>query len=200
MKNFLQHKHETIENFCNTYKQDCYKKIWGINLKCNTKGKEKVWSDYNLLRYQELSAPLCLSGSTIINPPFIITQYAECSGYTKFPVLFEFNPYHLAPQDSWINGGCCTKVTTTAGSIVNTFNFTVGTTQTSNNPAAGSFIFTQPLLVGFKIQLAIFGDGFLNPGPAGIVQYTFDITTGTITLVGGLLFNIGDSYTIFAYK
>jgi len=201
MKNFKAHHYDIIENFCNTFKKDAYKSIWGIDLNCNVKSKEKVWLQYQLLKYQDLSNVICVSGSTVINPSFVITQYTSCSGCAKFPELFKFNPWLFAPPSSVCNNNCCTNVTTSAGSVIKTFNFTCVSSASgiSGQPIAGNTTFIYTPLVGYNIQLSLSGYGILNPGPEGTIQYTYDKSSGTITLLTGLLFDLGGVYTIFAY-
>lgn len=203
MVNFLQHKSEIIKDFCTTFKKGAYKEIWGISLNCNTKPESEVWLNKQLLTYQTLSEQGCASGCTVQNPAFVITQYATCDGTSPFPTPFPFNPNNAfyAPTMSEYTvgcGGCCyTSVIVQTGNVT-TFNFTVGSPQNAAqfNPAVGSTTFTSTGLIGFNIQLALSGYGFFNPG----TQYTFDSSTGTITLLGGLLFNVSEVYTIFAYK
>ena len=202
MVNFLQHKSEIIQDFCNAFKKDAYKDIWGIRLNCVVKPKEEVWLNKNLFDYQTLSEQGCASGCTVQNPAFVITQYATCDGTSPFPTPFPFNPNNVfcttTMQEYTVGcGGCCyTSVVVNNGSVI-TYNFTVTNQNTvSGQIVAGSTTFVYSALIGFNIQLALSGYGFFNPG----TQYTFDNTTGTITLLGGLLFNISEVYTIFAYK
>lgn len=202
MVNFLQHKQGIIQDFCDAFKKGAYKDIWGISLNCNTKSQEEVWLNKQLLTYQELSEDGCASGCTLPNPSFVITQYATCDGTSPFPCPFPFNPNRLycpiTSQEYTVGGGgCCyTSVVVNYGTV-STYNFTV----TNQNAVPGQIIagtttFTYPALIGFNIQLALSGYGFFNPG----TQYNFDSTTGTITLLGGLLFNVSEVYTIFAYN
>lgn len=87
MKNFLQHKTEVIENFCNSFKANAWKKIWGIDLNCNTKNTELTWLAYTLLKYQQLSD--CCSQCTESHEPkdCVVLQYATSNPSAKFPFI-----------------------------------------------------------------------------------------------------------------
>ncbi len=201
MVNFLQHKTEVIQDFCDTFKKSAWKDIWGISLNCNVKPPEEVWFNKELLEYQELSADGCASGCTLPNPSFVITEYAKCTGISPFPCPFAFNPNKLfctsTGEGFTVCGGCCTNITLSTGSTVRTYNFTVTNNAASiTEPISGYDNFTYIPLIGFNIQLSLSGYGFFNPG----TQYLFDTNTGKITLLGGLLFNYLEVYTIFAYK
>ena len=198
MVNFLQHKRSIIENYCNAFKKPAFKEIWGVDLNCNTKLPELAWLDKELLNYQYLSEDMCSSGCTIQNPAFLISQYTDCTGPIVFPFLNAFNPFKVCPSlfpQTYGPGQCCTKVTINNGSNVTTYNLTVGNASQQNNPEDGLSTFTFTPLIGKTIQFALGGYGFYAPG----VQYSFDPSTGTITLLEGLKFNLGETYTIFSY-
>lgn len=202
MKNFLQNRLTIIQEFCDTFKKGAYKDIWGISKNCNVKNSETVWLNKSLLTYQTLSEDGCASGCTMLNPSFVITQYAAAEECPVFPAPFVFDPCIVfsttTMRESYIGcGGCCyTNITVNNGSNVTTYNFVVtNMNSTPNQPIDGATVFTYAPLVGKSIQLALSGYGFFNPG----TDYTFDNTTGTITLLRGLLFNLSEVYTIFAY-
>lgn len=198
MKNFIQHKKYIIQNFCDTFKKSAFRNIWGIDLNCNVKSEEEVWVDKELLDYQLLSESVCASGCTVQNPSFLITEYPTCEGTTPFPMVCSFNAlkgFTVAPAERYSSGSCCTKVIINNNSTVKVYNFTVGPTSSTTVPANGATTFIYTPLIGFNIQLSLSGYGFFNPG----TQYNYDISTGTITLLGGLLFNQNEVYTIFAY-
>lgn len=87
MNNFIQHRKRIIEDFCNSFRVDAMKSIWGIDINCNVKPNEIVWLYKTLLDYQELSAINCLSGCTYINPTSTTTQYCSVNGIVYFPQI-----------------------------------------------------------------------------------------------------------------
>lgn len=171
--------------------------MWGIDLNCNVKLPEIVWLSKELLDYQLLSQGGCLSGCTINNPPFVITQYTSCDGPSVFPPLFTdgaFVKFGASCNTEFFRSGeCCGKIIVNNGSTITTFQFTVGQV---NAPTAGAVVYTFPSIIGTNIQLALAGYGFLTQS----VNYSFDLSSGTITLLGGLLFDVDATYTIFSYK
>ena len=59
-------------------------------------------------------------------------------------------------------------------------------------------IVDQKTLIGWLISFEQFGSGTLTPGsaPGSGVDYTYDITTGTIVLVNGTTYNSGQKMII----
>lgn len=83
------------------------------------------------------------------------------------------------------------RVITIQGSNVAIEQYPVGDT---GGPVAGTTTFTpSPSLIGKTVNVAM--RVLLDAGD----DYTFNTTTGTITLLGGRLFNTGETYTIFSY-
>ena len=197
MKNFKQHKNSILLDYCNSYKKPAYKEIWGINLNCNTKPQELMWLNYKLLQQEENTN--CSGTCNPINPSFVITQYATLEGTCIFPQMFPFDPQQCFrfPQNPFYacSGGCSTKIIVNNGSTVTTYQYIVQAVQTDYQPLNGSTVFIVPNLIGQNIQISLSGWGFLLQGS----QYSFDSTTGTITLLTGLLFRTGEIYTIFSY-
>ena len=99
MRNFLQHKREIIDNFCNTFKKDGYKTIWGIDLNCNVRLPEIVWMDLILLRFQEIGD--CCADCTKSYQPqnCVISQKATLAS----PLVFPFIPLSIHNQPTTCN-------------------------------------------------------------------------------------------------
>lgn len=112
-------------------------------------------------------------------------------GNSPFPQLADANKCFIPGWGAPVNAVPQTIVLETPGISID--QYTVGA---SNGPVAGSTTFTVPGLVGKSIDIAL--RVLLNFG----TEYTFDSRTGTITLLGGKLFNAGppaEVYTIFSY-
>jgi hypothetical protein len=87
MDNFILHKKRIIEDFCNSFKPQMMKDIWGINTNCNVKSNEIVWLYKELLKYQESKELECVSGCTYINPTSTTIQYCSPFGTVYFPQI-----------------------------------------------------------------------------------------------------------------
>lgn len=87
MKNFLQHKLQIIQDFCNSYKLSSFKDIWGIALNCNTMPQELAWLNKELLDYQTLSDCCELCAGSKQPSGVILSQLATLSTNPTFPFI-----------------------------------------------------------------------------------------------------------------
>lgn len=104
MKNFLQHKKEIIDNFCNTFKKLTYKTLWGIDLNCNTNLPELVWLEKMLLYYQQVDD--CCKQCTLSHLPknCILSQLAIVNPNPTLPFI-QLTVWNNAFPCTYINQG-----------------------------------------------------------------------------------------------
>lgn len=195
MKNFLQHKDSIIDNFCNTFKVGAYKEMYGVNLNCNVKKPELVWLAKELYKYQDLSKDVCLSGCTYPSTYFIQSARCSATGTSVFEPIDDI-PVCTPYRETFRSGCCYVVINISGGGGGNTVGSTQVEVGATGGPVNGTTTFTLSTLIGKTIQFALSGYGFYLQGD----QFIFNSTTGTITLLTGLLFNTGEVYTIFYYS
>lgn len=90
-----------------------------------------------------------------------------------------------------INALCCKINFIDNSGIVFAAQFTIGDGG-GLTPVNGATTYTNPVLIGKSPLIMVNGGGFLVLN----TDYSFNSTTGTITLLGGRLFNTGEVWTI----
>ena len=81
------------------------------------------------------------------------------------------------------------------GNTTYILQYVVALSSGTGQPVNGASSFTATALQGFG-SIAVSSTVFLQND----VQYSYDAVAGTINLLGGLLFNYGEYYTIFGTK
>jgi len=103
-------------------------------------------------------------------------------------------------QDRWfkniyqilqIQSGYLAAIAAGGISATNSTTFTIGDSG-PNTPVNGSTTYTNTALISKSPIIFLNGFGTLVNG----VDYTFNNTTGVVTLIGGRVFNTGEVYTI----
>lgn len=190
--NFKLHARTIDTNFVNWAYTKYMQGLWGIEVGYRVYSWCKVFMEKWLLTWQlETDCEGILCDQSRKNNSIII-QYPKL-GKNPFPQIFEANDCYIpgrgfgipaVPQNIIINNESLSitqfEVDTTGGPISNTNQFTP--------IVAGS-----AYLIGRKMDMAL--GVLLTKGS----DYVFNITTGTITLLQGRLFNSDEVYTIFTY-
>jgi len=192
MRNLAEHIKEINCDFTNVIFAKFMQGQWGINVGYSIPNllisvMRKTVADWQLL--SDCNNTLCVattSGTTVI------TSYPTW-GNSPFPQIVDSRSCYIEA----ITGA--SAVPETVNIIVPPLLITQYEVGSSNGPTAGTNVFTPlnsvriPVLIDRTVDIAL--GAFLELG----VDYSFNITTGTITLLLGRLFNAGEVYTIISY-
>jgi len=186
-QNLKAHIDEIYSSFCNKMYAQYLNGLWRIQVGYRTDPLHQVRVEREIAQWQEdfdCAGALCTESQT---NGVIVTTYPQF-GNSPFP--------SIGNADKCFMPGWGVSPNAVPQNIIieqDTLTITQYTVDTVNGPVSTTNTFTVTSLIGKTISIAL--GTVLDYG----VDFSFNVMTGTITLLLGRVFNPGEVYTISSY-